>query len=95
MRLKIKVLFIIGLLLIVVGMFFFLVEPEEHMFNFITASIIGVIIIAVSLLLHSKDLKETNFDKSKRFKTIAWVWFYVAVFIIPIILVLIRLLILS
>jgi len=92
MRNILKVFFIIGIVAILLGVTFFLIEDENSMFHYITLIVIGIMSIGAILLIYSKDLKNTNSDKSKHIHRLVFTWVLAGLFIIPIVLVAVKVL---
>lgn len=92
MRTRIKALCWIGSVITLGGVMFFLFASEIDMFKGISLLVIGTIVIFAASLLHSKDLKTVDQQKSKAAKVFGWVWIAAAPMVIGIILVFIRLL---
>jgi hypothetical protein len=87
MRSILKVFLITVIIMILLGVTFFLLEDENSMFSYITLVVAGIMSIGAILLIYSKDLKNTNTDKSKSIRRLVFTWVLAGLFIIPIVLV--------
>ena len=90
MRRKIEIiLFVIGVLILVVGLYLFLTNiGDGDLCSNGRCLALGLILVSVSLLLYSKDIEKERKQLSILLKILAWFWIILSIMLLPLSIVL-------